>query len=97
MQVSNHSCVVTQIANPVTWFIYVFIVTARNLIEVVRWYFDNFEPTWSRVKHCHAYETNIIINDRAELLLLSYRLTIWLYQVHMHQTPRFYFYNVISW
>ena len=34
-------------ANRARWFIYVFIVTARNLIEVARQYFDDFESTHS--------------------------------------------------
>ena len=43
-----------QLANPGRIFIYVLIITARNLIEVVRQYFKDFEPACGEVDHRHA-------------------------------------------
>ena len=88
-QVYDTSRVVKQLDNTGRWFIYVLIITARNLIEFVGRYFDDLEPTSTGVNHHHAGETNIIFNDSADCLLLSYILAIWYYWVHMHQTPRF--------
>ena len=53
----------------------------------VCWYINDFEPTHFRVNYRHSGETNITCNDSAAWMMLSYRLTIWSYQVHMHQIP----------
>ena len=39
--------------------------------------------------HRHSGETNIILNDISTQMMLSYRLTIWIYQVLMHRIPWF--------
>ena len=87
MRVYPKTGVVKELANTCRLFIYVLIITARNLIEVVCWYIDNFEPACGGVDCLHAGETNIIFNDITFQLMLSYRITIWIYQVHMHQIP----------
>ena len=62
--------------NPGMWFIYVLIITACNIIEAVRRYLEDFETNRYGVDNNRSGETNIIINDSAAWLLLSYRLTI---------------------
>ena len=94
-RVSAYPCVVKQLANPVRWFIYVLIITGRNLIEFVPRYFNDFEPACGGVDHCHAGQTNIITSDSAAWLLLYYKIAIWSYQVYMHQIPRFQFCYVL--
>ena len=64
-------------ANPGRWFKYLFIVTVHNLIEVLRWYFNDHEPACGEVDYCPLGQTNIISNDSAARLMLSYRLFIW--------------------
>ena len=88
-RVSNKRCVVKQQDNPGRLFVYVIIITFCNLIEVVCQYLNNFESACGGVDNHHTGETKISFNDINAILLLSYRLTIWDYQVHMHKIPRF--------
>ena len=46
-----------------------------------------FQNSLLRVNHCHASETNIILNYSAARMLFSYRLSIWTYQVYIHCIP----------
>ena len=96
-RVSAKSRDVKKLANPVRWLIYVLIITACNLIEVVSWYLKNLKPYCGGVDHDHAGDTNIIPNYELDRLMLSYRITIWTYQVHMHRIPLFYFWTVMRW
>ena len=95
--VSSQTCVVKKMAYPERLFIILLIITTPNLIEVIFWHFDNLKPTHIRVNHSHAGETDIILNDISARMMLSHRLTIWTYQVHMHHKPRFQFCNIIGW
>ena len=70
-------------------FFNVLIITARYLIEVKRRHFDGFEPTHRGVDTNPLDETRFILNDIATWMMLSYRLNIWNYQLHMHHIPRF--------
>ena len=88
-RVYSKPCVVQKMAYRGRWFIYLLIITAHNLIDVIPKYFVNFNLTRGRVNHIHAGETNIILNDSASQMLFHYRLIIWLYKVHMKQIPRF--------
>ena len=54
-------------------------------------------PNHGGVNNRHAGETSIILNYSASCLLLSYRLTIWTYQVHMHCIPWLYFWCILGW
>ena len=74
-----------------------FIITRSSLIEVLRCYFNNIEPSWVGVDQYPAGQTNIIPNDNATRMLLSYTIDVWTYQVHMHQVSHFYFFIFIRW
>ena len=88
-RVSAYICFVKQLDKNVWWFIYIFIITCRYLVEVECWYLDDFEPACGGVNHRHAGYDIILMNDGAARLLLYYWLVIWTYQVYMHQIPRF--------
>ena len=88
-RVSAQLFVVKQLDNTGILFIYAFIITGYYLIEVERWYLNNFEPAWGGFNYPHAGQTNILCNYSTAWLLLYYRLDIWTYQVYMHQITRF--------
>ena len=97
MWVSAYPCIIKQLAYSGILFINVLSITVFNLLEVIYQQFDNFKPTRDGFDHRHAYQTNIIINDSATRMLLSYGLTIWTYQVHMYHIPRFQFFDLLRW
>ena len=66
-------------------------------MEVICSHFDDFKPTHSGVNHCHAGDTNRIINDSTARLILYYRLNVWTQQVHMYCIPRLQFLNILMW
>ena len=73
---SAQTFVVAQLANPGRLFIYVFIITSRNLIKVLCQYFNNIEPACGGVNHRREGQTNIIPNYSAICLVFSARLAI---------------------
>ena len=63
-------------ANSGRCLINVLIIPARYLTEVKRHNIGDFEPTHFRVDNFNAGETNTILYDSANWLLLSYLLAI---------------------
>ena len=76
---------------------YVFIITGRYVIEAERQYINDYGPACGGVNNLHSGQTETITNDSATWMLLYYRLALWIYQVYMHQIPRFYFCNILRW
>ena len=69
MRVSSKTGVSKQLANHGRLFFYVLIITACNLIKVIRRYFEDIEPTHSGADNSYAGGTKLIINDISARLM----------------------------
>ena len=89
MWVSGYPWLIEQLTYPVRVFMYVFIFSWCNLLDIKTWYLYNFEPACDRINQRHAGKDKIIWYYSANCLLLHYQIWVYTYQVYIHQVTWF--------